>query len=33
VVAFYFVDDIMFCYRKFAQAEAKGVVKKLENQI
>jgi hypothetical protein len=30
VIAFYFVDNIMFYYRKFAQAEAKGAIKNLK---
>jgi hypothetical protein len=33
MVAFYFVDNIMFCYRKFAQAEAKGAVKDLKTRF
>jgi hypothetical protein len=33
VVAFYFVDDIMFCYRKSAQAKAKGAVKDLKTRF
>jgi hypothetical protein len=33
VVAFYFVDNIMFCYRKSAQAEAKGAVENLKTRF
>jgi hypothetical protein len=33
VVAFYFVDNIVFCYRKFAQAEAKGAVEDLKTRF
>jgi hypothetical protein len=33
VVAFYFMDDIMFCYRKSAQAEAQGAVEDLKTRF
>jgi hypothetical protein len=33
MVAFYFVDDIMFCYRKSAQAEAKGAIEDLKTRF
>jgi hypothetical protein len=33
VIAFYFVDNIMFCYRKSAQAEAKGAIKDLKTRF
>jgi DNA-binding CsgD family transcriptional regulator len=33
MVAFYFVDNIMFCYRKSAQAEAKSAIKDLKTRF
>jgi hypothetical protein len=33
MIAFCFVDNIMFCYRKFAQAEAKGAVEDLKTRF